>query len=127
MRGTTNITDFPGADQVIERTQSFILRMIQRWTMKLIQIYVVGLQTLKRIFAGFDNMVTACAALVGLISHAAVYLGCQHNLLTQILFLQKFSCNPFALTLVIYICSIKKINPTFNRLLPYGKRICFIR
>src|SRR5258708_16643750 len=96
MRGTTSITNLPRTDQVIECAQGLILRMIQRRAMKLIEIYVVGLQTLKRIFAGFDDIVTACTTLIRVLSPPPMYLGFMHNLLPPNLFLQKFFFNPFA-------------------------------
>src|SRR5512134_2615757 len=93
--------------------------------MELVEVNVICLQTLKRILAGFDDVVTGSASIIGQVSDASKHLGCQHNLLTQIVLFQKFSCDPLAITFVVDIGSIEKIDTAIHSLPHNGERIFF--
>jgi hypothetical protein len=84
--------------------------MSQWRAVELVKVNMIGLQALERIFTGFDNMVAGSACLVWQITDARENLGCQHNLVTQIVLFQEPSGDSLAFPFVVHIGGIEKID-----------------
>ena len=127
MRGAANVADLARADQVIERPQGFFLRMRQRRAVKLVQVNVIRLQALERVFTGFDDVIACATAIIRLVTNAPEHLGCQDNLVAQVVLFQKPAGDLLAFPCVVYVRGIEEIDPRIHSFLHDRKRFGFIR
>src|SRR5687768_5496592 len=127
MCGAAYIADLAGVDQIVKRAQGFFLRMSQGRAVKLVKVNLIGLQALERIFTGFDDMVACSASIIWQITNAPKHLSGQYNPLTQIVFFQELPSDSLALSFVVDICAVEKIDSGVHSLLHDRKRLCFVR
>src|SRR5215216_4087774 len=117
MRGAANVADLAGADQVIKGAQSFLLRMSQRRTMELVQVNMIGLQALERIFAGFEDMVTGAASVIRQVTDVSKHFRRQDNPFPPVVLFQKRSGDSLTLPFGVYICRIEEVDSSLHSLL----------
>ena len=78
--------------------------------MQLVEIDVIGMQSLQGIFASLDKMSAVVTLIVDMHAYRVVGLGCQDDLLTAMMLLQRMTNDLFAFPLPITIAGVDQID-----------------